>query len=303
MLHLSDWEHLRGWCFMPCPKRLQAGIKITANFASGRRLNAALELGNKLLLGPGTFATRRLENAEVGRLAAQLAQLPAAKVATIIPTCRRPILLQRAVRSALAQTVHDQVVLVVDDGGGLPCLPTDARLYPVSLSANIGVLGVVRNIGIRLTSSQYVAFLDDDNEWLPNHLEVTLNALNAEPVQSSPGLVYTALRRLLPSGQQLDSLGVPFDRRLLAQRSYIDSNAMVIRRFPGLHFSRIRRPMRVRPREDWELAYRLSRSVRTVYVDEPTVLYHINPDSFYINWSGKLGLVEERSSAMHERLQ
>jgi hypothetical protein len=271
---------------MRCPNRLRTAVMITAKLAFGRRWIPVLEARNKLLLGPGTFAMRRFEDAEVSRLAAQEPKLPAAKVATIIPTYRRPLLLQRAVRSALAQTVHDQIVLVVDDGGGLPCLPTDPRLYIVALSANVGVAGVVRNIGIKLTSSHYVAFLDDDNEWEPHHLEVALNTLSAKPTQRGPGLVYTAIRRILPSGQQLDGFSVPFNRRLLARHSYIDTSSIVIKRFPNLHFSRIRRRMGVRPLEDWELVYRITRRIQAVYIDEPTVLYHINPNSYFTNWSG-----------------
>ncbi|MCZ9339840.1 glycosyltransferase family 2 protein, partial [Streptomyces sp. TRM76130] len=108
---------------------------------------------------------RRIEDAETRRLAADLPAPPTALVATVIATHRRPEALRAAVRSALAQTVRDQVVIVVDDGAGLPGLPDDPRLSAVSLSRNTGVAGVVRNVGIRLTRSRYVAFLDDDNLW------------------------------------------------------------------------------------------------------------------------------------------
>src|SRR5262249_25573705 len=134
-----------------------------------------------------------------------------ALVATIVPTYRRPEQLRSAVRSALAQTITDHVVVVVDDGAGLPDLPADPRLWACSLSANTAVAGVVRNVGIRLTSSTYVAFLDDDNEWEPNHLEVALSALERRGSDPSrgPDLVYTALRRSLPDGRPLDVLSTP----------------------------------------------------------------------------------------------
>ncbi|WP_231591453.1 glycosyltransferase [Saccharothrix sp. ST-888] len=38
---------------------------------------------------------------------------------------------------------------------------------------------MVRNVGIRLSSSRYVAFLDDDNEWEPDHLGPAVGALRA----------------------------------------------------------------------------------------------------------------------------
>ena len=50
-------------------------------------------------------------------------------------------------RSALAQTVSDQLVVVVDDGGGLPELPRDGRVVAIRLTRNYGCLGMVRNVG------------------------------------------------------------------------------------------------------------------------------------------------------------
>ena len=85
-------------------------------------------------------------------------------------------------------------------------------------------------------------FLDDDNEWEPDHLQTALAALEAGPPAERPGLVYTALRRGLPDGRLVDVMSVPFDRRLLAREGFIDTNALVIRRVPGLHFSRLARP-------------------------------------------------------------
>jgi len=249
------------------------------------------ELRNKLLLWPGAIKLRNLEKAEVSRLSSELPMLPAAKVAVIITTYKRPELLVRAIRSALSQTVEDFTVLVVDDGGGLPDLhdfTSDPRFFACSLSANTGFHAVAKNVGIRLTRSKYVAFLDDDNTWEPEHLEAALGALEGQPSGAEPGYVYTAVARLLPDGREYDTLSVEFDRRLLARTNFIDTNAMVIRRFRGLHWSRIRRPLGLFPREDWELAYRLSRKMKAQHVSTPTVRYLINPDSYYTDWQGAL---------------
>lgn len=269
----------------PRPKSV---IRSVAKRALGRRRLAVMELRNKLMLGHTTLALRRTEDEEVARLARELPQLPPALVATCIPTYQRPDLLLRAVRSVLDQTVRDQVVIVVDDGAGLPELPDDPRLYACSLSANTGVAGVVRNVGIRLTRSTYVAFLDDDNEWEPNHLDVALGALETGLASQRPDLVYTALRRSFPDGQLMDTLCVPFDRQLLAREGSVDTNCLVIRRSPALHFSRIRRPAEVHPREDWELVYRLTRHHRAQHIPVATVRYLVNPESNFSDWTGAL---------------
>ncbi|MFE7413221.1 glycosyltransferase family 2 protein [Streptomyces laurentii] len=241
------------------------------------------ELRNKVLLAPTAWRLRRFEDAETARLTRVLGRRPAAWVVTVIATHRRPEALRRAVRSALGQTVRDHVVLVVDDGAGLPRLPDDTRLFAVSLSRNTGVAGVVRNIGIRLTDSPYVAFLDDDNQWEPDHLRHTLAALDAP---GGPDGVYTALRRIRPDGTERDVLSVPFDRRRAAHAAFLDTNAFVARRTPALHFSRLRRTPRVLPREDWELIRRYARTHRVAHLPRPTVRYLVNPDSHYTAWDG-----------------
>jgi hypothetical protein len=240
------------------------------------------ELRNKVLLLPSAVRLRRLEDAETRRLKAVLGPVPEALIVTVIATHRRPDALRAAVASALAQTVRDQVVIVVDDGAGLPELPDDSRLFAVSLARNTAVAGVVRNVGIRLTRSRYVAFLDDDNLWEPDHLERALAVLESP---GGPDGVYTALRRVLPDGTERDVLSVEFDRRRAARESFLDTNAFVARRDGHLHFSRLRRTPEVLPREDWELIHRYSRSHTVRHIPHATVRYLVNPGSFYTTWS------------------
>jgi hypothetical protein len=239
-----------------------------------------LETRNRVRFSLAVLRWRRFENREVARLRSVLCRRPSARVATIMPTYRRPELLLAAVRSALAQSVTDQVVIVVDDGGGLPELPDDERLFAVSLSRNSHVLGLVRNVGIRLSDSRYIAFLDDDNTWLPNHLEVALGALEA-----GSDVVYTAVERVRADGTRHDVLCRPFSRKTLTDAPLVDANSLVVRRDPGVVFSRIPRKRRTLPKEDWEFLYRLSRT-RTVHcVPTPTVRYLINAESYYTNWA------------------
>lgn len=238
------------------------------------------EARTKALGWPGSVRLRAFEDAEVRRLAADPAvRVPTALVTTVVPTYRRPESVLAAVRSALAQDVTDHAVIVVDDGAGLPPLPSDPRLVAVSLTRNTGHVGIVRNVGLRLARSPYAAFLDDDNTWHPDHLRTCLTALEA-----GADVVYTAVRRLRPDGTTLDVLATPFDRELLRESSYVDTNAVAVRLDRGVRFSRLPRPRGRFPREDWELVWRLSRSRRVVHVPRPTVAYAVNPDSYYTQW-------------------
>ncbi|HEX4790880.1 MAG TPA: glycosyltransferase family A protein [Actinospica sp.] len=242
------------------------------------------ELRNKLLLAHTVPAVRRFENAEVGRLRTRLAadwSAAPALVTTIVPTYKRPEQLVAAVRSALDQTVREHRIIVIDDGAGLPPLPADPRLAAFSLSRNCAVLGVVRNVGIRLADSQYLAFLDDDNTWEPEHLATALAALAADPGLDG---VYTALRRMLPDGTEHDIVSEPFDPRTARERAYLDANAFVARRAARLRFSRLRRDRGVLPREDWATLYGFARRHRISHVPTPTVRYLVNPATYYTTW-------------------
>jgi glycosyltransferase involved in cell wall biosynthesis len=239
-----------------------------------------LEWRNRLLLGSKIPAMKRYEDREVARLLTRLGGRPRANIAVIVPTFRRPDGVVGAVESILAQTRGDFVVIVVDDGGGLSTLPDDERVFGVSLSQNTTIAGLVRNVGIRLTLSPFIAFLDDDNTWLPEHLELTIGALEA-----GADLVYTDVSRRRPDGSLFDVLSGEWNRKVLADRlSFVDTSAVAIRRAPGRLFSQMPRSRETMPREDWEFVYRISRGMRVKHIANPTVNYLVNPASFYTPW-------------------
>ncbi|MEY7851004.1 glycosyltransferase family 2 protein [Natrarchaeobius sp. A-rgal3] len=109
------------------------------------------------------------------------------RVSVVIPTYDRAETLPRAIDSALAQTVDDLEVIVVDDGSTdetRSILTTyanaDSRVRPVIHGSNCGA-NVARNTGIRYARGEYVAFLDSDDEWHPAKLERQLAVLEARP--------------------------------------------------------------------------------------------------------------------------
>ena len=94
----------------------------------------------------------------------------------IIPTRDRPELLGRAVAGALAQTVPDLQVVVIDDGSAEPVqLPPDPRLEVVRNPRPLGA-SAARNRGLKLATGSWVTFTDDDDELLPDMVQVSLAA-------------------------------------------------------------------------------------------------------------------------------
>lgn len=102
-------------------------------------------------------------------------------VSVIIPTHNRPELLKKAIRSVLSQTYDDFEVIVVDDGLDKRADATvnafgDHRLRYIKNVKNLGG-GATRNIGIKAATGSYIAFLDDDDEWLPKKLEIQMREI------------------------------------------------------------------------------------------------------------------------------
>ncbi len=103
-------------------------------------------------------------------------------VSVIVPTFRRPELVPRAVTSALAQTVRDIEVIVVVDGRDPETVAAlerlgDPRLQVVVPPRHLGNADA-RNHGVARARAPWVAFLDDDDEWMPVKLERQLAAAN-----------------------------------------------------------------------------------------------------------------------------
>ena len=97
------------------------------------------------------------------------------EVSVVIPTRNRPELVCRAVRSALNQTFRNLEVIVVIDGPDPATEDAlqqigDSRLRVIPLRENVGGCEA-RNVGARAAHGEYVALLDDDDEWLPVKIE------------------------------------------------------------------------------------------------------------------------------------
>lgn len=123
-------------------------------------------------------------------------------VACVIATHRRPLLLREALASALAQTRAPQEIFVVDDEGSeraRAVVEELARGAPLSVRYLVHADGrgpsTSRNFGARAATSDWIAFLDDDDRWLPGYLA-------AATAQADAQLVLTARWDLDGSGRR-----------------------------------------------------------------------------------------------------
>jgi glycosyltransferase involved in cell wall biosynthesis len=134
--------------------------------------------------------------------------------------------------------MEDWVCIVVDDGSAVPVtLDGDAKRFRLLRQKNRGV-AAARNAGAALTSSEFVAFLDQDDEWLPAKLERQIAFMRERELGMSDtrfeflredGLRSEGfddhcgdLRRLLGTTARMGQSTVVFDRRAFDQAAGFD---------------------------------------------------------------------------------
>jgi glycosyltransferase involved in cell wall biosynthesis len=107
-------------------------------------------------------------------------QLVNPEFSVIIPTHNRADLLAEAIASVRAQTVEDVEIVVVDDASDPP-VAVDGDILLVRHEQSLGP-AAARNAGVAASHGCAVAFLDDDDLWLPDRLMLARRGLQRAPI-------------------------------------------------------------------------------------------------------------------------
>ena len=129
----------------------------------------------------GVPALPRATTLSVSRPQAQAAERPQVpSVTVIIPTQSRPRMLREAAASALAQTHRELELIIVLNDASAEAIAAARSIQSGDdrvrlLFRDRGNLSAARNTGIEFARGEWIAFLDDDDVWLPEKLEVQLS--------------------------------------------------------------------------------------------------------------------------------
>jgi len=134
------------------------------------------------------------------------------KISVIIPLLNKGPYITRAIESVLNQSIQNFEIIVVDGGSNDngPKIVGDFNDSRIRFFVQSGKgVSNARNEGVNSANTDFVAFLDADDEWMPNHLETILRLIEMNPmagmfataylIQSADGKIKGAFYNSLPN--------------------------------------------------------------------------------------------------------
>ncbi|CAG0968467.1 hypothetical protein BURK1_01093 [Burkholderiales bacterium] len=182
-----------------------------------------------------------------------------------------PPTLPRALASVAMQD-HPAVEVVLVAACGPSHRPVEASAYPFRLNWVVrdGPLRrpAAANAGIEAATGEFVTMLDHDDEFLDGHLSALVSALAAHP---DAGAAYTRFE-VCERGARFTTVGRPFHRLALFEKSYIHHSALLYRR--TLLDTGIRYDTALDIHDDWDFVLQLSERTRFAFVDRVSFRWH-----------------------------
>jgi glycosyltransferase involved in cell wall biosynthesis len=227
------------------------------------------------------------------------------RVSVIIPTHNRAEFLEKAIHSVLNQSYTDFEILVCDDASSDDTRKvveaiSDERIRFIRYEQNRGVIRV-RNEAISNSSGDYIAFLDDDDEWLPTKLEKQIAILGDST--NKLGGVYTGVYSIDTQLGRIVKTSIPkYSGDILNELlmdNFITTSSVIIKKYC---FERVGLfDPEYKSASDYDMWIRIAAEFNFDYVAEPLVNYRNHPKKISTNYDGLIrGL--ERLISKHENL-
>jgi glycosyltransferase involved in cell wall biosynthesis len=216
-------------------------------------------------------------------------------ISIIIPTFNRFELLDAALGSVATQSVRDSIEVIVVNDGGQSLAPV-ARAWEnvfsvklIELEQRVGPAGA-RNVGIENAAGNYIAFLDDDDLFLREHLAAGCKLLEsgeADFVYIGAVVADRRLSGLPPDHTEFPLKAYPYDHRFLLIANFIHTGSVITRNF---RHTPVRFDESLVACEDWDLWLALTEGLgyRVSFVDKIATIYHQVPDVVGLVADGQL---------------
>jgi glycosyltransferase involved in cell wall biosynthesis len=201
-------------------------------------------------------------------------------ITIVIPSFNRKAKLCRAVASVLSQDFEDFEIIVVDDAstdGTRAALAriSDPRLRVLCHEKNEGG-GAARNTGIRAAAGDFVAFLDSDDEWLPDKLTRNLACVRERQL-CGLWVLFNSVLIVEPDCERVSRGGALRPREAIAEylfvrRGYVQTSALFM---PVGLAKRVEFDAGLKRLQDWDFYLRAESEGATFhYQDEVLTRYH-----------------------------
>lgn len=197
-------------------------------------------------------------------------------VTAVIPTYNREDTIVRCLSSVEAQTYDEISTIVIDDGSSDETVETVKNSFrnvrTIELDENNGA-PYARNIGIEVSESEYIAFLDSDDEWEPTKIQKQVNLIESLPDEY--GVIYTGIKE--QHGESTEPWPLPdksgdINEDLLFRDHVGPTSSVLVKQKCFNELGGFREDLEAR--QDYEMWMRISKKFKFDYVNEHLTTLH-----------------------------
>ena len=202
------------------------------------------------------------------------------KVSIIIPTYNRVEFLAISVNSVLNQTFTDFELIISDDAS-----TDNTRQYVKSISdprvkyicndKNLGI-AATRNNALTSSEGQYIAFLDDDDEWFEDKLTLQIDKIKECPPQT--GGIYSGVKYLDVEREKITFVSVPKIRgkilNSLLSENFLVTSALLLKKECFQKIGQF--DTAFRSASDFDMWIRIACEYEFDYIEKPLIKYKVH---------------------------
>lgn len=201
------------------------------------------------------------------------------KVSIIMPTYNRKQIISKSIDSVINQTFKNFELIIVDDGSSDGTEEFISKHYDSFIDSkkikyyklNHNGVSAARNVGLNNSSGNIIAYLDSDNQWDCNYLQIMLNELDAH---ENSNCAYCGVKVNNRAKNKEYVLNNSFNRKKLLKSNFIDLNSFIHKK--QLYINRGGFDINLKRLVDWDLLIRYTKNNPPIHVENVLVNYIID---------------------------